>query len=115
MARYPSSCTLKWTGHASSENVGNLSYDYTKGTLNMGALLSGTPIQGWACSITVTPMNFKFKSGYSTATLVVDGSNFGTTLIIPVTPKTEYQGKQLDFHVGISAAVGSVLTAKVGW
>lgn len=115
MARYPQSCVLKWTGYATSESSGNLSFDYTKGNLNMGAVISGTPIIGPACTITVRPMNFKLKAGGDSVALMIDGGNFDKTNLINVTPTSDYEGKQLNFAVSIIANAKSVLNARVGW
>lgn len=114
MANYPQSAFLKWECGPTA-NSAYLSYPYTKGTLNMGAVLSGTPVNGTACSITVKAKNFEFKSGTDEVELRVPGANFGTTQIIPVTPKTTYEGKTLEFFVALTAHRDSVIYANVGW
>lgn len=81
----------------------------------MGAVLSGTPVNGIACSIIVKAKNFKFKSGTDQVELRVHGGNFDTTQIIPVTPKKDYEGKTLEFFVSLIAHNDSVIYAKVGW
>lgn len=81
----------------------------------MGVVVSGTPIIGTACAVTARPMNFELKGGGSSAVLVIDGGNFNITNMLEVTPTSDYEGKQLDFAVSITAAANSVLNATVGW
>ena len=52
MGKYPQSAFLKWEC-GPTENTAYLSIDYEGGKLNMGAVVSGTPIIGTACAITV--------------------------------------------------------------
>ena len=96
MGKYPQSAFLKWEC-GPTENTAYLSIDYEGGKLNMGAVVSGTPIIGTACAITV------------------NGGNFDVTQIIPVTPAEKYKGKTLEFFVGLTAHKDSVIYAKVGW
>ena len=96
MGKYPQSAFLKWEC-GPTENTAYLSIDYEGGKLNMGAVVSGTPIIGTACAITVK------------------GGNFDVTQIIPVTPAEKYKGKTLEFFVGLTAHKDSVIYAKVGW
>lgn len=115
MTNYPQTCTIRWNGYASAENNGNISIDYSSGTLNMGILLTGTPIIGWACTISAHALNFKYKNGETVVSMLIDGSNFNKTLLMDVTPDKSYKGKSLDFTVTIAAATGSIIQAKVGW
>ena len=96
MGKYPQSAFLKWEC-GPTENTAYLSIDYEGGKLNMGAVVSGTPIIGTACAITVK------------------ARNFDVTQIIPVTPAEKYKGKTLEFFVGLTAHKDSVIYAKVGW
>ena len=42
----------------------------------MGAVVSGTPIIGTACAITVKARNFEFKSGGKEVEFLVNGGKF---------------------------------------
>ena len=114
MGNYPESAFLKWECGPTA-NTAYLSISYVKGSLKMGAVVSGTPVVGTACAITVKAKNFEFKSGGNEVQLRVNGGNFGTTQIIPVTPAEKYKGTTLKFFVGLTAHKDSVIYAKVGW
>ena len=91
MGKYPQSAFLKWEC-GPTENTAYLSIDYEGGKLNMGAVVSGTPIIGTACAITVKARNFEYKTGGNEVQLRVNGGNFDVTQIIPVTPAEKYKG-----------------------
>lgn len=114
MSNYPQSAYLKWECGPTA-NTAYISFPYEKGKLNMGAVVSGTPIIGIACDITVKARNFEFKSGGNEVQFRVNGGNFDTTQMIPVTPADKYKATTLEFFVALTAHNDSVIYAKIGW
>ena len=96
MSNYPQSAYLKWECGPTAKTA-YISLPYEKGKLNMGAVVSGTPIIGIACAITVK------------------ARNFDTTQMIPVTPADKYKATTLEFFVALTAHNDSVIYAKIGW
>lgn len=114
MKKYPQSAYLRWECGPTA-NTAYLSYSYTSSTLHMGAVVSGTPVMGIACSIIVKAKNFTYKSGTNEVELRVHGGNYNTTLLIPVTPEKKYENQTLEFFVSLIASNDSVIYARVGW
>ncbi|MCM1282914.1 MAG: hypothetical protein NC180_00965 [Muribaculaceae bacterium] len=115
MERYPQQCIIEWTGYSTSKSSAQLSHDYSKGQLNIGIYVYGTPVMGYACDINVRALNFQFKSGGTYKVKEIYDTDFNKDRLLDVTPESAYEGKQLNFLVSIEAHPDSVLYARVGW
>ncbi|MDE5864733.1 MAG: hypothetical protein K2H34_10350, partial [Lachnospiraceae bacterium] len=75
--------------------------------LYVSAVVKGAPVGGNKVNakITVTPTNYKLKSGEPNVPLDVYDVNLGTYLTLNVTPDSSYNGKTVKATVSISSSV----------
>ncbi len=114
MGNYPSEGNIEWTGTSTPKSSVRLSSPYTKGQLQMGAVVNGTMGFSTVGRISVSPLNYQFKTGESIKGVEFGSQSYGTTLPITVTPKSSYEGKRIELLVSIVGTASDIyLTAHV--
>lgn len=111
-----STYTITWQGQSSPSCAASISYSSfnSNKSLYVSAVVKGYPVGGNQVNakITVTPTNYKLKSGAASVSVNVFDSDIGNYLVLNVTPTSEYNGKTVTATVSISSSVsGNVVTA----
>lgn len=107
-----SNFSISWLGSASSSNSASVQTTYSGGNLGVSVVVTGTPVAGVACVVTVTPTNCELKSGDSKVTITIDSANLGTTFLSDITPSSSYKGITVKYTVSIKGGTGDILYAK---
>ncbi len=104
-----STYTITWQGQSSPSCSASVSYSNFNSNkkLYVSAVVKGSPVGGNKVNakITVTPTNYKLKSGKSSCSVDVYDGNLGTYLVLDVTPTSTYNGKTVTASVSISSSV----------
>ncbi len=107
---------ITWQGQSSPSSAASISYSSfnSSKSLYVSAVVKGSPVGGNQVNakVTVTPTNYKLRSGKSNVSVNVFDSDLGNYLVLDVTPTSAYNGKTVTATVSISSSVsGNVVTA----
>lgn len=109
---------ITWQGQSSPSCAASISYSNfnSNKSLYVSAVVKGSPVGGNQVNakVTVTPTNYKLKSGKSSVSVNVFDSDLGNYLVLDVTPTSAYNGKTVTATVSISSSVSGNVVAATG-